>query len=238
MWRQGMFVLPFLARLGTTGSWSGWRLDAPLDVSTKTASIWTVEGIAVAHVLLAGLLWAASLWHWVFWDLDLFRDRRSNNRVIDSPKLFGIHLLLSGLLCLTFGSFHAATFPGIWVSDVFSIAGGVVVVLPDWTVRGFDAYNPGGIVAHHLAAGILGIFAGIFHLSCRPSRALYILLRMGNIETVLASSIVAVSWAAGVVSATMWYGSAATPAECFGPTRYVWDLGLVIAATEAIVQRS
>ena len=81
-----MFVLPFLARLGTTGSWSGWRLDAPLDVSTKTASIWTVEGIAVAHVLLAGLLWAASLWHWVFWDLDLFRDRRSNNRVIDSPN--------------------------------------------------------------------------------------------------------------------------------------------------------
>ena len=32
---------------------------------------------------------------------------------------------------------------------------------------------------------------------------------MGNIETVLASSIVAVTWAAGVVSATMWYGSAA-----------------------------
>ena len=81
-------------------------------------------------------------------------------------------------------------------------------------------------------------WAGIFHLSCRPSRALYILLRMGNIETVLASSIVAVAWAAGVVSATMWYGSAATPVECFGPTRYVWDLGLFIAATEAIVQRS
>ena len=38
------------------------------------------------------LLWAASLWHWVFWDLDLFRDRRSNKRAIDSPKLFGIHL--------------------------------------------------------------------------------------------------------------------------------------------------
>ena len=24
---------------------------------------------------------------------------------------------------------------------------------PDWSVRGFDAYSPGGIVAHHLAAG-------------------------------------------------------------------------------------
>ena len=33
--------------------------------------------------------------------------------LIDSPKLFGIHLTLAGLLCLSFGSFHTATFPGI-----------------------------------------------------------------------------------------------------------------------------
>ena len=101
--------------------------------------------------MLAGLLWAASLWHWVFWDLDLFRDRRSNKRAIDSPKLFGIHLTLAGLLCLSFGSFHTATFPGIWISDVFSVTGGVQPVEPDWSVRGFDAYSPGGIVAHHPA---------------------------------------------------------------------------------------
>ena len=47
---------------------------------------------------------------------------------------------------------------------VFSVTGGVQPVEPDWSVRGFDAYSPGGIVAHHLAAGLL-----------------YILLRMGNI---------------------------------------------------------
>ena len=29
----------------------------------------------------------------------------------------------------------------------------------------------------------------------------------------------------------VWYGSAATPVACFGPTRYVWDLGLYIAGT-------
>ena len=63
------------------------------------------------------------------------------------------------------------------------VTGGVQPVEPDWSVRGFDAYSPGGIVAHHLAAGLL-----------------YILLRMGNID--------------------------------------VWDLGLYIAGTEAIVQRS
>ena len=42
------------------------------------------------------------------------------------------------------------------------------------------------------------------HLSCRPSFALYILLRMGNIETVLASSIVAVTWAAAVECDDGW----------------------------------
>jgi hypothetical protein len=41
----------------------------------------------------------------------------------------------------------------------------------------------------------------------------YKVLRMGNIETVLSSSIAAVFWSAFVVSGTMWYGSAATPIE-------------------------
>ena len=230
MWRQGMYVLPFMARLGVTSLWARWTVAPP--VST---SFWTIEGVAVSHLFLAGLLWAASLWHWVFWDLDLFRDRRSNTRVIDAPKLFGIHLLLSGLLCLTFGSFHSATFPGIWISDVFSVAGGIQPVQPDCDLgTSHPILGSEWEVAHHLAAGLLGVLAGIFHLSCRPSFALYLLLRMGNLETVLASSIVAVAWAAGVVSATMWYGSASTPVECFGPTRYVWDLGLFIAAAIAL----
>jgi len=46
---------------------------------------------------------------------------------------------------------------------------------------------------------------------------------MGNIETVLSSSIAAVFFAAFVAAGTMWYGSAATPIELFGPTRYQWD---------------
>ena len=48
---------------------------------------------------------------------------------------------------------------------------------------------------------------------------------MGNVETVLSSSIAAVFWAAFVVAGTMWYGSAATPIELYGPTRYQWDQG-------------
>ena len=54
----------------------------------------------------------------------------------------------------------------------------------------------------------------------------------------LASSTAVVAWAALVASGTMWYGSASNPIECFGPTRYMWDLGLYLQATETIVQRN
>ncbi|WP_425249447.1 hypothetical protein [Enterobacter hormaechei] len=74
-----------------------------------------------------------------------------------------------------------------------------------------DPFVPGGIASHHIAAGILGILAGLFHLSVRPPQRLYKGLRMGNIETVLSSSIAAVFFAAFIVAGTMWYGSATTP---------------------------
>jgi len=91
---------------------------------------------------------------------------------------------------------------------------------------------------HHIAAGILGILAGLFHLCVRPSERLYNGLRMGNVETVLSSSIAAVFWSAFVVAGTMWYGSAATPIELFGPTRYQWDLGFFEQEIEKRVQAS
>ena len=93
------------------------------------------------------------------------RGLRSNTRVIDAPKLFGIHLALSGLLCLGFGGFHLGSYPGFFVSDAFGLSGGLVVLAPDWTIRGFDAFNPSGVIAHHIAAGILCILGGAFHLS-------------------------------------------------------------------------
>merc|ERR1712066_989094 len=86
-------------------------------------------------------------------------------------------------------------------------------------------YNPGGISSHHIAAGIFGILAGLFHLCVRPPQRLYNSLRIGNIETVLSSSIAAVFWASFVVAGTIWYGSSATPVELFGPTRFQWDKG-------------
>lgn len=111
----------------------------------------------------------------------------------------------------------------MWVSDPYGLTGSIRPVSAVWGAEGFDPYNPGGIASHHMAAGFFGILAGAFHLSVRPPQRLYKVLRMGNIETVLSSSIAAVFWSSFVVSGTMWYGSASTPIELFGPTRYQWD---------------
>jgi photosystem II CP47 chlorophyll apoprotein len=222
MWRQGMFVMPFMARLGVTGSWGGWSITGETGVDP---GFWSFEGVAAAHIVLSGLLFLAACWHWVYWDLELFRDPRTGEPALDLPKMFGIHLFLSGLLCFAFGAFHLTGVfgPGMWVSDPYGLTGHVEPVAPAWGPEGFDPFNPGGIVAHHIAAGIVGIIAGLFHLTVRPPERLYRALRMGNIETVLSSSIAAVFFAAFVVAGTMWYGNAATPVELFGPTRYQWD---------------
>lgn len=98
-------------------------------------------------------------------------------------------------------------FPGVWVSDAFGLAGQPSPVSYEWGPSAFDAFNPKGLASHHLAAGLLGVLGGAFHLTCRPSLAVYTLLRVGNLETVLASSVVAVAWAAVIASAGMWYGS-------------------------------
>jgi photosystem II CP47 chlorophyll apoprotein len=219
-----MFVMPFLARLGVDSSWGGWNVTGEPYVDP---GFWSFEGVAIAHIVLSGLLFLAAVWHWVYWDLELFVDPRTGESALDLPKMFGIHLFLSGLLCFGFGAFHLTGLfgPGMWISDPYGLTGHVQAVAPEWGPAGFNPFNPGGIVAHHIAAGIVGIIAGVFHLSVRPPQRLYKALRMGNIETVLSSSIAAVFFAAFVVAGTMWYGNAATPIELFGPTRYQWDQG-------------
>ncbi|CAN1360194.1 Photosystem II CP47 reaction center protein [Linum perenne] len=155
MWRQGMFVIPFMTRLGITDSWGGWN----------------IIGGTITNP-------------------EIFCDERTGKPSLDLPKIFGIHLFLSGVACFGFGAFHVTGLygPGIWVSDPYGLTGKV------------EAVNP----------GTLGILAGLFHLSVRPPQRLYKGLRMGNIETVLSSSIAAVFFAAFVVAGTMWYGSATT----------------------------
>ncbi|ELR98220.1 photosystem II chlorophyll-binding protein CP47 [Gloeocapsa sp. PCC 73106] len=237
MWRQGMFVLPFMARLGVTGSWGGWSVTGETGIDP---GFWSFEGVAAAHIILSGLLFLAACWHWVYWDLELFTDPRSGESALDLPKMFGIHLFLSGLLCFGFGAFHLTGLfgPGMWVSDPYALTGHMQAVAPEWGPAGFNPFNPGGVVAHHIAAGVVGIIAGLFHLTVRPPERLYRALKMGNIETVLSSSIAAVFFAAFIVAGTMWYGSATTPVELFGPTRYQWDQGYYRQEMERRIEAS
>ncbi|MCU0570482.1 MAG: photosystem II chlorophyll-binding protein CP47 [Oculatellaceae cyanobacterium Prado106] len=235
MWRQGMFVLPFMARLGVVNSWNGWNV---LGEVVDSPGFWTFETVAIAHIILAGLLFLAACWHWVYWDLELFKDAKTGEPFLDLPRIFGIHLFLAGLLCFGFGAFHLTGFwgPGMWVSDAYGLTGHIAPIKPDWGANGFNPFNPGGVVAHHIAAGIVGILGGLFHISVRPPENLYRGLRMGNIETVLASGLATFFLAAFVVSGTMWYGSSTTPIELFGPTRYQWDQGYFQQAIQRQVQ--
>ncbi|KAK4375022.1 hypothetical protein RND71_005699 [Anisodus tanguticus] len=91
-----------------------------------------------------------------------------------------------GVDCFGFGTFHVTDLygPEIWVSDPYGLTGKVQPVNPVWGVEGFDPFVPRGIASHHIAAGTLGILAGLFHLSVRKPQRLYKGLRMENIETV------------------------------------------------------
>lgn len=44
MWRQGMFVIPFMTRLGITDSWGAWSIIKDKSVNP---GIWSYEGVAV-----------------------------------------------------------------------------------------------------------------------------------------------------------------------------------------------
>ncbi|KAF6165442.1 hypothetical protein GIB67_017924 [Kingdonia uniflora] len=164
MWRQGMFVIPFMTRLGITNSWGGWSITGG---TLTNPGIWSYEGMARAHIVFFGLCFLAAIWHWVYWDLEIFTDERTGKPSLDLPKIFGIHLFLSGVACFGFGAFHVAGLygPGIWVSDPYGLTGKVQSVNPAWGVESFDPFVPGEIASHHITAGTLGILAGLFHLS-------------------------------------------------------------------------
>lgn len=77
--------------------------------------------MAGAHIVFSGLCFLAAIWHWVYWDLERFCDERTGKPSFDLPKIFGIHLFLSGVACFGFGAFHVTGLygPGIWVSDPY-----------------------------------------------------------------------------------------------------------------------
>ncbi|PKU72815.1 Photosystem II CP47 chlorophyll apoprotein [Dendrobium catenatum] len=146
------------------------------------------------HVV-SGLCFLAAIWLWVYWDLKIFCDERTGKPSLDFPKIFRIHFFLLGVACFGFSAFHVTGLygPTIWVSDPYELIGKVQSINPAWGAKGFNPFVMGGIASHHIVAGTLGILVGLFHLSVCPLHRLYKgLLRMGNIRTMLSSSIAAI----------------------------------------------
>ena len=52
VWRQGMFVMPFMTRLGITDSWGGCSITGE---SVYNIGIWISEGVALSHIILSGM---------------------------------------------------------------------------------------------------------------------------------------------------------------------------------------
>jgi len=222
-WRQGCYLMPFISRIGVVSSLYNWSLGIEL----STNRLWTYETVSAAHILLSGLLVLAAFWHWAYWDLDVFVCSSTGSLVLDLNKIFGIHLFLASILCFGFGYGHLSGFfgPGMWTSDSKGIVGSIRFVKPVYSVIGLSTFCYGVLSSHHIVAGLQGILIGLWHISSRPGALLYKLSRMGNLESVLSSSISVLFFAAWVSSALMWYSSVSTAIELFGPSRYHWDNG-------------
>ncbi|TYH72623.1 hypothetical protein ES332_D05G267400v1, partial [Gossypium tomentosum] len=82
MWRQCMFVIPFMTRLGITNSWGGWSITGG---TITNLGIWSYESVAGAHI--------------IYWNLEIFCDECTRKPSLDLPKIFGIYLFLSGVAC-------------------------------------------------------------------------------------------------------------------------------------------
>ena len=67
--------MPFMTRLRVSDSWTDW--DIAGEKTEPIASLWCYEGVAYTHIILSGLRFLAAVWHWIYWDLELFRDPRT-----------------------------------------------------------------------------------------------------------------------------------------------------------------
>ena len=212
IWRQAAYTLPFISRIGVIRSLFSWSLG----IDPTSNLIWTYETMNIAHILLSGLLILASFWHWAYWDLDLFF---TSTLTLDLNQILSIHLTLASSLCLGFGLAHLTGFlgPGMWTSDSLNLVGSIRFVKASFNLLAYARLAYGVISSHHIISGLLGTSIGLWHITLRPLAYLYNLLSMGKVESILSSSITAVFFTAFLISALMWYGSAHTTQELFGP---------------------
>lgn len=187
-------------------------------------TLWTYDTAILIHILLAGLLILTCQWHWAYSELDLFIATESGSLALDLVRIFGIHLTLASPLCFGYGLIHlAGDSTGLWTSDAYGLVGVIRPTKPMHSMLDLATPSFASIPANHLAAGYIGTVVGIWHISTRPLNSIHSLLGLGNLESVLASSIAAIPFVSFLVSASVWYSSITAPTELLGPSRYQWD---------------
>ena len=73
----------------------------------------------------------------------------------------------------------------------------------------------GSLATHHLAAGCLGCFAGLWHSSALPGPTVAVAFSVSSIESALAASLPPMVLTASMVSSTAWYGAASWTHDAF-----------------------
>ena len=212
-----------ISRLGVLCSLYNWSLGIEFNLKPS----WTYETVFLAHLSLSGSLIVSSLWHWAYWDIEVFVGYGTTNLVLDLNQLFGIHLSLASILCNGFGFAHISGYlgPGLWTSDSLGIVGSIRFIKPFYSFLGLDPFCYGVISSNHIVAGFMGTYISLWHISSRPGPLVYKLLSMGNVEEVLCSSIASVFFTTFINASLMWYGSVSSGVELYGPSRYHWDNG-------------
>ena len=76
--------------------------------------------------MFSGLCFLAAIWHWVYWDLEIFSDARTGKPSLDLPRSLE-YIYFFRCICFGFGAFHVTGLygPGIWVSDPYGLTGKV-----------------------------------------------------------------------------------------------------------------
>merc|ERR1712203_526967 len=235
IWRQGMYSIPIASRLGVTSSIYDWYIGT---ANFSSYQLWSFEFVSLTHLCLSGLLALASIWHWAYWDLDLFLEARTGNLVLDLIRILGIHLVLSSIVSYFFGISHLSGFsgPGLWTSDSVGILGSVRAIKPVYSIVGLTPYCYGVIASNHIIVGFLGFITNFWHVSSRSGPYIYSLRKIGNIKLTLSTSITSILYTILITSSTMWYGSLTNPLELLGPSRYQWDNNYFLVEIERRVK--
>ena len=92
--------------------------------------------------------------------------------------------------------------PGMYTSDLHHILGSVRFIKPTLNMIGLSTSSYSVITAHHMIAGLIESIVSLWHVSSIPSGILFRVMRMGNLEGVLSTSIVSIFYSGFMTSAS------------------------------------